>query len=67
MIEAAFAEEDGDIGEDEKKQKKTGNADLMNEAGVPLSAHMLTGGPPGYMGGMSDFYSAPGSMRSGYS
>lgn len=76
---AAEEEDDGDIGEDEKKMKvkngldggkKGDNQDLMSETG--LNSHMMTGGPnAGYgqmngMGGMTDLYGMSNAMR-GYS
>lgn len=50
ILEAA-EEEEGDLGEDEKKikAKKGDNLDLESETGAPLgAAGALTGGPSGY-------------------
>ena len=66
ILEAAEEEEDGDIGEDEKrtKAKKGDNLDLVRETGAPLTAPgALTGGPSGYG---NDFYSAPRITSGGY-
>lgn len=62
----ASEEEEGDIGEDEKKSKikKGDNLDLMRETG--LSPGSLTGGPNDYSHG-NDFYSAPRATSGGYS
>jgi len=68
-LEAAEEEEDGDIGEDEKKNKvkKGDNLDLVRETGAPLAdPSQLTGGPSSY-GYSNDFYSAPRATSGGYS
>ena len=53
----ATEEEEGDVGEDEKKlkSKKGDNLDLLRETGVPPGT--ITGGPADYgYGNGNDFY-----------